>query len=105
MGVTTLALTPRPVMSSLEELLAGASHREPFLTSDSKSGTPFERVVIDGQPHILKYVHVDDDFTIRCLGQIDPLALEVWASGIIDLAPDLIDHAVVGVARGLGRNG
>ena len=39
-----LALTPRPVAGSVDELLAGVTDREPFLHSDSKSGSAFERV-------------------------------------------------------------
>ncbi len=100
-----LALHERPVHDSLDALLNGAIGRAPFLTTDSKSGNPFERVVIDGEPHVVKYVHVDDDFTIRCLGDLGPRALTVWSTGLVDLAPDLIDHAIVGVARGIGRNG
>ena len=106
MGVeTALALTPRPVLGSLDELLADADHRAPFLTSDSKSGNPFERVMIGNEPHVVKYVHVDDDFTIRALGDLGPCALRVWSSGLVDLAPGQIDHAIVAAAGGLGRNG
>ncbi len=100
-----LALRERPVHDSLDELLNGAVGRAPFLTTDSKSGNPFERVTIDGELHVVKYVHVDDDFTIRALGDLGPRALTVWSTGLVDLAPDLIDHAIVGVARGIGRNG
>ena len=100
-----LELTPRPVADSLDELLAAATDRRPFITSDSKSGNAFERVTIGGEPHILKYVHVDDDWTIRALGDLAPKALTVWATGLVDLVPASIDHAMVGAARGLGRNG
>lgn len=105
-AVTALAgLRPRPVHDSLEELLADATGRRPFMTSDSKSGNPFERVVIGDQSYVLKYVHVDDDFTIRALGDLAPRALTVWSTGLVDVAPAYIDHAMVGAACGLGRNG
>lgn len=55
----------RHVCSSMEELLQDAINRSPFLTTDSKSGSNFERVTIAGEPHIVKYVHVDDDWTMR----------------------------------------
>jgi hypothetical protein len=103
MPVTTL--TPRPVASSVEELLAGAGRREPFMTSDSKSGSGFERVEIDGEPHIVKYVHIDQDWTMRFCGDVGCNPLQVWAAGLMDLLPDRIDHGMVGAARGLGRNG
>ena len=90
---------------SVDELLADATERRSFITSDSKSGNPFERVTIGGEPHVVKYVHVDDDFTIRGLGDLAPRALTVWSTGLVDVAPAFIDHALVGAARGIGRNG
>jgi hypothetical protein len=56
MAPPTPTPTPRPVASSLDELLAEAQRREPFRHGDSKSGSAFERVVIDGQTHVLKHV-------------------------------------------------
>ncbi|HEV3227084.1 MAG TPA: phosphotransferase [Acidimicrobiales bacterium] len=104
-GMQDLALKPRPVASSLAELLSGATSREPFLHSDSKSGSSFERVLIDGQPHVLKYVHLDDDWTMRFCGDVGCNPLQVWASGLMDVLPGRIDHGMIGAAAGLGRNG
>lgn len=98
-------LTPRPVLSSLDELLRGATCREPFLTSDSKSGSGFERLVLDGAPHVLKLVHPDRDWTMRFSGDVGCHPVQVWAAGLMDALPDRIDHATVAVAGGLGRNG
>jgi hypothetical protein len=98
-------LTARPVLSSVEELLAGATSREPFFTSDSKSGSAFERVVIDGEPLIVKHIHIDDDWTMRFNGDIGCNPVQVWQAGLMDVLPDRIDHGVVGVAAGFGRNG
>ena len=67
MGV---ALHPQPVAGSLDELLDGAEDRRPFLTSDSKSGSSFERVVIDGDRYVVKHVHVDGDWTMRGFGDV-----------------------------------
>jgi hypothetical protein len=100
-----LRLVPRHVCSSVDELLAGATDRQPFLTSDSKSGSRFERATIGGEPHIVKYVHVDDDWTMRTYGDIGPRPLLVWRSGLMDIAPELIEHGTVGIAGGLGRHG
>lgn len=97
--------TPRPVFDTIEELLEGATDRVPFVTSDSKSGSRFEHVTLNDEPHIVKWVHVDDDFTMRCSGDLGPRPLLIWESGLMDLAPDLIEHGTVGVARGIGRNG
>ncbi len=99
------ALRPRPVYGSLDELLAGADERVPFLTSDSKSGSAFERVRIDGEWHILKHIHVDSDWTMRFNGDVGCHPAQVWAAGLMDTIPERIDHGVVGVAAGIGRNG
>ena len=99
------ALNPRPVVGSIEELLDGATAREPFLHSDSKSGVGFERVVVGGEPHILKRVHLDDDWTMRFFFETTCIPVEVWQRGFMDALPERIDHATVAVAAGLGRDG
>lgn len=102
---SALRPVPRPVASSLDELLAGVTDRTPMLHSDSKSGVGFERVVIDGVPHVLKHVHVDDDWTMRSFAETTCIPLEVWRTGMIDVLPERIDHTIAGVAGGLGRDG
>ena len=99
-----MPLTVRPVAASVDELLAGVERRETYRSADARSPAHFERVWIDGEPHVVKYVHVDDDFAMRMCGDLGCLPLRVWASGIMDVAPEAIDHAVVGMAGGYGRN-
>lgn len=96
---------PRPVLASVEELLAGATRREPMKTADSKSGARFERVVIGGERFVVKHLHVDDDWIQRCTGDLACRPLVVWRSGILDALPPEIDHAICNVASGLGRHG
>jgi Phosphotransferase enzyme family len=98
-------LVERPVAASIEELLRGATERRTMSTADSKSGARFERVWIDGEPHVIKHLHVDDDWIMRSTGDLGCRPVQVWQSGILDQVPDSIDHAVVGAAAGLGRNG
>jgi hypothetical protein len=93
------------VAASLEILLAGAEAREPLLASDSKSGARFERVSMRGEQFVLKHLHVDDDWIMRATGDLACRPVQVWRSGILDQLPACIDHAVVGAAAGLGRNG
>jgi hypothetical protein len=100
-----LRLTPRPVAGSVDELIAGATDRRPFDPDDARSGTHFEYVVIDGERFVLKHVHLDDDFTMRVSGDLGCRPLRVWEAGLVDAAPEVIDHAIVGAARGDGRNG
>jgi Phosphotransferase enzyme family len=90
---------------TVDELLAGVERRETFHSADFRSGSHFERVWIDGQPHVVKYVHVDDDFLMRASGDLGCRPIRAYAAGLLDVAPDLIDHGVVGAATGHGRNG
>ena len=98
-------LVPKPLAHSLDDLLPGASHREPLLAGDAKSGSALERVVVDNQTFVVKHLHPDDDFTMRGFGDLGCRPVEVWASGLLDVVPKCIDHAVVGAVRGVGRNG
>lgn len=98
-------LVPRRAAASIEELLAGATSREPMVVADAKSGAPMERVVLDGRPLVLKHLHPDHDWTMRGFGDLSCRAVTVWTSGLLDAIPPVIDHAVVGAAVGLGRNG
>jgi hypothetical protein len=100
----TIAVEPRPVAASVEELLDGAGARTRFTPADARSGATFDRVEIDGERCIVKYVHLDVDFAMRSGGDIGCLPLRVWASGLMDACPECIDHAALGVA-GWGRNG
>ncbi len=98
-------LTPRPVASSIDELLAGVTRREPWVPAETRSGTNFERVWIDDEALLVKYLHLDDDFTMRASGDIGARSLRAFAAGLYDAAPDHIDHGIVGMAGGVGRNG
>jgi hypothetical protein len=97
--------TPRPLASSVGELIDGATGRRPFRTSDAKSGSSFERVEIDGERYVLKAMHVDDDWLARSMGDVTCRPVRVWAAGLLEAFPRTIDHTVVGAAAGLGRNG
>lgn len=93
------------IAPSVEDLLAGTRDRAPFVNPDGRSSAVFERVRIDGVPHVVKYVHLDHDFTMRVSGDVGCRTVRAWAAGLLDSAPDLIDHAIVGAALGHGRNG
>jgi hypothetical protein len=99
------AQTGRAAVGSLEELIAGATHRERLAGTDGKSGAVLERVVIDGEPYVLKRLHVDDDWSMRGFGDVGCRPVRLWTSGLLDALPPEIDHATVGAAVGLGRNG
>ena len=90
---------------SADDLLAGAEDRRPFVNPDSRSGARFEQVWIGGVAHVVKYLHLDDDFTMRVSGDLQSRTVRAWAAGLLDAAPGLVDHAIVGAALGCGRNG
>jgi hypothetical protein len=93
------------VAASVEELLEGCTGRAPFEPDDRRSPTGFEWVVVGGERLVLKHVHLDTDFTMRVSGDLGCRPLRVWEAGLMDVAGDLVDHAVVAAARGDGRNG
>jgi hypothetical protein len=87
-----------PVAESLDQLLRGCEQREPWSTADSLSGSRFERVVIDGKPHVVKYISVDSDWIMRATGDLGRRQLTLLSSGVLAALPDSIDHAIVGCA-------
>jgi hypothetical protein len=97
-------LTPRPVAASVDELLDGAVRGGEYRPGDARSSAGFERVEIDGERCVVKYVHPDVDFTMRVSGDIGCRPRRVWAAGLMDIAASTIDHATLGVAP-WGRNG
>jgi hypothetical protein len=101
----TGALVPRRAAASVDELVANASSRERLDHGDGKSGSTLERVLIDGDVRVLKVVHPDLDWIARVFGDLRCWPAQLWTSGLLDLVPTVIDHAVVGAATGLGRNG
>jgi hypothetical protein len=96
-------IDPRPVTASVDEMLAGARRLGAYRPPDARSSAGFERVERDGQRLMVKYVHPDDDFTMRVSGDVGCRSRRVWALGLMDSAPDVIDHATIAAAP-WGRN-
>ena len=97
-------LRSRPVAESVDELLDGAVRLGTHQTNESRSSATFERVEVDGEACVVKYVHPESDFTMRVSGDVECRIRRVWASGLMDAAPATIDHATLGAAP-WGRNG
>jgi len=104
-GAGANRLAPRAVKGSLDELIGDATPREVWKTADSLSGSLLERVVIDDEPFVVKHLHVDDDWIQRVQGDLYTRPYVMWTTGLFDALPDCIDHTIVDVAGGLGRNG
>jgi len=107
--VTHASRSARPVLGSVDELIAGATERSPLDNEDGKSGALLERVVIDGEPFVLKHIDVDDDWTLRASGALGGTTLELWRRGVLDRLPDCINQPIVSVAHddpdGIGARG
>ena len=89
----------RPVVASVEELLAGATSRTPMTAPDAKSGATFERVEIDGNRYVVKHVGWELDWIARAHGDLGPASVRIWSEGLLDRLPHEIDHAYAGAAR------
>jgi hypothetical protein len=85
--------------AALADLLASATERAPLADAPGKSGAAMERLVIDGQPYMLKRLDLDQDWTLRASGCLDGPPLELWRRGILDRLPDCINQPIVAVAR------
>ena len=90
-------LEPQVVLGSVEELLSGAGELS-AIESVGKSGAALDRVTIDGDPYVVKYLDPARDWTIR-IAQVPATApVEVWRRGLLHALPDEIDSPIVGVA-------
>jgi hypothetical protein len=79
----------------LDDLLAAAGSRQPWVPDDSKSGARFEELFIEGERFILKYQDVRDDWLMRASGDTGQRYVRLWEEGLLDRLPDVIDPAVV----------
>jgi len=84
--------------AGLDELLARADDRTPWVPDDTKSGARFERVVIDGEVFVLKYQDPEDDWLLRATGDPGRCYVLLWEAGLLGRLPAVIDHAVVAAA-------
>jgi len=87
------------VAASIAALTADAIAREVLHPADARSGSRFERVVIDGDPHFLKVVGYRTDWIMRVTGDRDQRTFRLWQAGVMDLFPAELDHTVVAMAR------
>lgn len=91
-----------PVAASVDELLAGASDREPIVDGAGKSGALLERVVIDGERYVVKHLSLADDWTMRAAGDLAGASFTGWRRGLLARLPGCLNQPIVGVARDPG---
>ena len=86
-------------MPDLDKMLARATGRAPLDDAPGKSGAEMERLVIDGQPYVLKRLDLAGDWTLRASGCLDGPPLVLWQRGVLDRLPGCINQPIVAVAR------
>ena len=63
-----------------------------------KSGARLERVVIGGQPYVLKHLDLAEDWTMRASGCLRGAPLLAWERGLLARLPACFNQPIVGVA-------
>ena len=89
---------PRRIAGSVAELFGRPVSGEPMDSTDGKTGARLERVMVDGEAYVLKYLHASEDWIMRATDDRDHRAVAVWRDGWLDDLPAGIDHAVVAAA-------
>jgi len=94
------AVSPR--FASVAELIAGATERTGLDEGAGKSGARLERLVIGGQPYVLKHLDLAEDWTMRASGCLRGAPLLAWERGILTRLPECFNQPIVGVAPEAG---
>ena len=88
-------MTPVSAAGQVRELLARAVSRESVRPEDARAGASYERVTIGGDAYFVKRLSPASDWIMRVTGDHVHRPYLVWQAGIMDRAPDCIDHTVV----------
>lgn len=91
--------SPPRAFPDVTGLLSEATERAALDEAPGKSGARLERLVIRGQPYVLKSLDLADDWTMRASGCIRGAALELWESGFLARLPECFNQPIVGVVR------
>jgi hypothetical protein len=86
------------VFASVTELIAGATERTSLTEGAGKSGARLERIVIGGQPYVLKHLDLAEDWTMRASGCLRGAPLLAWERGLLARLPACFNQPIVGVA-------
>ena len=95
------AIAPRAAASTAE-LVSAATERIRLADGPGKSGAALERLVIDGQPYVLKQLDLANDWTMRASGCLRGAPLMAWERGILARLPACFNQPIVGVAPEAG---
>jgi hypothetical protein len=87
-----------PGLAGLASLVGRATERIALDEAPGKSGARLERLVIDGEPYVLKRLDLADDWTMRASGCLRGAPLELWERGILARLPGCFNQPIVAVA-------
>jgi hypothetical protein len=82
----------------LRGLVGQATERIALDEAPGKSGARLERLVIDGDPYVLKRLDLADDWTMRASGCLRGAPFELWERGILARLPACFNQPIVAVA-------
>jgi hypothetical protein len=87
-----------PVLSTISEMLAGATDLHPMSSAPGKSGARLDRLRIDGEAFVVKYLDAASDWTMRASGVLAGPVVPLWTRGILGRLPECINQPIVAVA-------
>jgi hypothetical protein len=87
-----------PDRPGLAGLVGQATERVALDGAPGKSGARLERLVIGGEPYILKRLDLADDWTMRASGCLRGAPFELWERGILARVPPCFNQPIVAVA-------
>lgn len=80
-----------------DQLLAGATHREPLRREDGLSNVPMERLVVDGQRCVLKHLSWEGDWVMRFSQDTRCRPAVMHDLGLYERVAPWVDPLVLGV--------
>jgi len=76
-------------------VLARATSVTDVRPSDARAGAVYQRLTADGQAYFLKRLSPATDWIMRVTGDHVHRPYQIWRAGVMDKAPDCLDHTVV----------
>jgi hypothetical protein len=89
---------PAPDAPDLAALVGQATERIALDDAPGKSGAKLERLVIGGEPYVLKSLDLAADWTLRASGCLRGAPFELWQRGILARLPACFNQPIVAVA-------
>lgn len=94
----------RPGLPTADDLLEGATQRVPMRAPDGLSDVPMERLVLDGQRCVVKWLSPEIDWVMRMSGDEVCRPVVVWEQGLYDAVAPWVDPLVLGAGFDAGRD-